>query len=133
MPGDPTKTVDWDEALTQVGGDKEFLDEVLQDLKGEAQTAKEEIEAAIEVKNFDVISKSAHRIKGSASYCCCEPLRLAALTLQEAGHSGTLPTCTDPVKLLADIKVHFVHFNKILNELFTEIQRDVDATGSASA
>eukprot|EP01034_Spumella_vulgaris_P045523 gene45523-56706_t len=56
MPGDPNKTVDWEEALTQVGGDKEFLNEVLQDLKGEAQTAKDEIEAAIKISNFDVIS-----------------------------------------------------------------------------
>ncbi len=131
MPGDPNKTVDWEEALTQVGGDKEFLNEVLQDLKGEAQTAKDEIEAAIKISNFDVISKSAHRIKGSASYCCCEPLRLAALKLQEAGHSGTLPTCTDPAKLLADIKGYYATFNTIVDELFAEIQRDVDAGETA--
>ena len=37
------KIINWEEAMNQVGGDKDFLDEVLADLLTESQTAQEEI------------------------------------------------------------------------------------------
>jgi len=37
------KIIDWEEAMTQVGGDEEFLNEVLQDLLTESATAEQEI------------------------------------------------------------------------------------------
>jgi hypothetical protein len=36
----PKETINWTEAMDQVGGDREFLDEVLQDLLEEARTAE---------------------------------------------------------------------------------------------
>ena len=37
------KVINWEEAMNQVGGDRDFLDEVLADLLTESQTAKDEI------------------------------------------------------------------------------------------
>ena len=37
------KVINWEEAMNQVGGDKDFLDEVLADLLTESQNAKDEI------------------------------------------------------------------------------------------
>ncbi len=82
------KIVDWDEALNQVGGDKEFLHEILNDLVTEIDTAQKDIGEGITNKNFDTIMKAAHRIKGSASYLCCERLREVSFRLQNAGHDG---------------------------------------------
>jgi len=82
--------------------------------------AEEEISNAINISNFSDIMKAAHRIKGSASYLCCEPLREASLKLQEAGHSGTVE-CSNPDKLLDEIKTLFEQFQKILVVLRTEI------------
>ena len=48
-------------ALEQVAGDEEFLKEVLSDLLVESSTAEQDLENAIQAKNFDGIMKSAHR------------------------------------------------------------------------
>jgi HPt (histidine-containing phosphotransfer) domain-containing protein len=82
------KTINWEEALNQVGGDEEFLDEVLSDLLNESDTAETDIGKALAEKNFDGVMKAAHRIKGSASYLCCEKLRDVSFQLQNLGHSG---------------------------------------------
>lgn len=39
----PLRVINWEEAMNQVGGDRDFLDEVLADLLAESQTAQEEI------------------------------------------------------------------------------------------
>ncbi len=117
--------IDWDQAMEQVGGDREFLSEVLQDLLNESQTAEEEISAGIKANNFDAISKAAHRIKGSASYLCCEPLRIASLHLQEAGHSGTETGDKKPdlAKLMEQIKGMYTHFQETVLTLRVEIEK----------
>lgn len=39
--------IDWDEAMVQVGGDEEFLAEVLGDLLSESRTAEDEISKCV--------------------------------------------------------------------------------------
>ena len=115
------KIIDWDEAMVQVGGDREFLNEVLQDLLAESRTAEEEIGEAIKTLDFSGVMKAAHRIKGSASYLCCEALRDISLKLQDAGHDGTTSP-KDPEQLIAQINVLFEHFVECLKALRTEIE-----------
>ena len=100
--------IGWAEALDTVNDDKEFLREVLDDLVTELGTAKEEIAAAIKKKDFETIMKSAHRVKGSASYLACHPLKDCAYTLQQMGHNGS--TDAD----LEEIKAEFQRFNKLV-------------------
>jgi HPt (histidine-containing phosphotransfer) domain-containing protein len=115
------KVIDWEEAMAQVGGDKEFLNEVLQDLLTESKTAEEEIGEAIKISDFSGVMKAAHRIKGSASYLCCEALRDISLKLQDAGHEGTTSP-KDPAQLLEQIKGLFAQFCECLTTLREEIQ-----------
>ena len=115
------KIIDWDEAMVQVGGDREFLNEVLQDLLAESRTAEEEIGEAIKTSDFSGVMKAAHRIKGSASYLCCEALRDISLKLQDAGHDGTTSP-KDPEQLLIQIDLLFDHFVECLKALRTEIE-----------
>lgn len=82
------KVINWEGALEQVAGDEEFLNEVLRDLRTEADTAEDDLTTAIAAKNLDAVMKAAHRIKGSASYLCCDQLRDVSFTLQNLGHSG---------------------------------------------
>lgn len=79
------KLIDWEEAMKQVGDDEDFLNEVLDDLVAESKTAEEEMGDSIGKMDFDGIMKAAHRIKGSASYLCCEALRVTSLQLQDEG------------------------------------------------
>lgn len=80
--------INWDEAMTQVSDDVEFLREVLADLIDESMTAKEELRANIEGRNFENVMKAAHRIKGSASYLCVDRMREISLHMQLYGHAG---------------------------------------------
>ena len=115
------KIIDWEEAMTQVGGDEEFLNEVLQDLLTESATAEQEIGDAIGTSDFSGVMKAAHRIKGSASYLCCEALRDISLKLQDAGHEGTASP-KDPEQLLDKIKTLFDKFVQCLKDLKAEIE-----------
>jgi len=60
----------------------------LQDLLDEAKTAEDDIGASIKARDFGGVMRAAHRIKGSASYLSCEPLRDISYTLQQSGHDG---------------------------------------------
>ncbi len=82
------QVIHWSDALKQVGGDQEFLDEVLLDLITEAQTAEDSMLAAIQAADFDALMNAAHRVKGSASYLCCEVMREVSLELRISGHAG---------------------------------------------
>jgi HPt (histidine-containing phosphotransfer) domain-containing protein len=114
------KIIDWDEAMVQVGGDRDFLNEVLQDLLAESETAENEIGEAIKTSDFSGVMKAAHRIKGSASYLCCDALKDVSLKLQDAGHDGTTNP-RDPEQLLTHIRALFEDFVKCLEALRAEI------------
>mmetsp|Transcript_16645 Transcript_16645/g.36927 ORF Transcript_16645/g.36927 Transcript_16645/m.36927 type:complete len:195 (-) Transcript_16645:292-876(-) len=120
----PKDTINWTEAMDQVGGDREFLDEVLQDLLEEARTAEEEIADAIRIEDFSQIMKAAHRIKGSASYLCCEDLKDASLKLQEFGHEGTKAGAKKE-SLMKNIRAEYVIFEQCLRDLRAEVARSI--------
>ena len=98
---DKKPPIDWREAMNQVGGDKEFLTEVLQDLLDEAKTAENDLATSISAKDFGGVMRAAHRITGSASYLSCEPLRVISFALQQAGHAGE----EDPTNLGLFVKI----------------------------
>jgi HPt (histidine-containing phosphotransfer) domain-containing protein len=112
--------INWEEAMTQVGGEVEFLEEILQDLLDEAQTAEDDILAGINTKDFDRIMKAAHRIKGSATYLGCEALRVTAYAIQQLGQTGT----KNPNEGLWDkINEEYALFLTALQNLRAEITR----------
>ncbi len=113
-------TINWDEAMNQVGGDRDFLDEVLQDLLNEAETAEKEISDAIHSEDFLGVMRAAHRIKGSASYLCCDALKQVSLELQDKGHAGSVAG-SDGVKILREIKTLFTIFEECLEKLRKEV------------
>jgi HPt (histidine-containing phosphotransfer) domain-containing protein len=115
-----TACINWDEAMNQVGGDKSFLDEVLSDLLSEADAAKGEIADGIETADYSMVMKAAHRIKGSASYLCCDNLRDVSFQLQEAGHKGVQDGDASG-DIMANIVTLFAQFVDHLNELKAEV------------
>lgn len=105
-----------------VGGDKEFLKEVLNDLLNESDAAQADIEGAIAANptDFECIQKAAHRIKGSAAYLCCEDLRKASYELQNAGQEARMPGVDEKAQL-EKIKGMFTDFQTALAILRTII------------
>ena len=83
-----SEVVNWEKVLEQVQGDEEFLCEVLGDLLKEAREAETEIADGIEAKDWDCVSKAAHRVKGSSAYLNCDQLRECSSNLQNLGHDA---------------------------------------------
>jgi HPt (histidine-containing phosphotransfer) domain-containing protein len=108
--------INWREALETVNDDKEFLQEVLEDLVTELCTAKEEITAAVKRKDFESIMKAAHRVKGSASYLACHPLKDCAFNLQQMGHNGSSDAD------LEEIIDEFTKFKKLVEDTEEEMK-----------
>jgi HPt (histidine-containing phosphotransfer) domain-containing protein len=110
-------TVDWDAASEQVGGDDEFLKEVLDDLISEADAAVDEMKSAIEEKSYDGVMHPAHRIKGSASYLYCEALKDVSLRLQDLGKKKDTPEEGD----WEEIAAAYDEFVSYLEDLRVEV------------
>lgn len=119
MPKD-TEIIDWAEAMNQVGGDRDFLDEVLRDLLQESDEAETEMESAVKAEDYGAIKRAAHRIKGSAAYLCCYALRDISLTLQDLGHEGESKPSD---ALMEDIRKKFETFCTALQDLKDEIHK----------
>mmetsp|Transcript_81976 Transcript_81976/g.177118 ORF Transcript_81976/g.177118 Transcript_81976/m.177118 type:complete len:140 (-) Transcript_81976:158-577(-) len=124
--------LDWPEAMNQVGGDKEFLAEVLQDLTEEAKTAEEDIQKAINEEDFEAIMKAAHRIKGSATYLGCAALRNSSFAIQQLGHDGG-SAGSNKEELLESIKKEYQNFLAALADLKAEIERWTKEEGAVDA
>jgi HPt (histidine-containing phosphotransfer) domain-containing protein len=115
------KIIDWDEAMNQVGGDREFLSEVLGDLLQESNTAEEEIYHGIQNQDFTAVMKAAHRIKGSASYLCCEQLRWYSWKLQDVGQAASQ---NPSLQLRQEIDQLYASYRSSLAKLKEEIGKD---------
>ena len=66
--------IDWNEAIEQCGGDKDFLVEMLHELKNEILTNKPKLEIAVDKKDFKEIVEISHLMKGSSATLMCNCL-----------------------------------------------------------
>lgn len=84
-----SSSIDWNMALEQVRGDQGFLKEILGDLMKESTEASERILEGMRTRQFVMVMKAAHQVKGSASYLYCTDLQKCASKLQDLGNEGT--------------------------------------------
>lgn len=61
-----TNPINWDKALTTVGGDSELLSELLSVYVSEANQMLRQIDTAIETDDRSLIRRSAHTLKGAS-------------------------------------------------------------------
>ena len=98
-------------------------------MRTESNTAEEDIKQAIAARNLDGIMKTAHRIKGSSSYLCCDQLRDTSFLLQNMGHGGV--GLTDPQaidSLFVEVNQTFEVFQKNLLDLRAEINEKLNGS-----
>lgn len=134
------KIIDWDEAMSSIGGSEEFLHEVVQDLLKEASTAEDDIGKGMNDKDLTAIMKAAHRIGGSASYFSCEDLvgRASAIkhVAQEAlkaKETASEPSTTIDPALMVELTNLFAKFATSANILREEVARRFAAPDSNSS
>lgn len=100
----PKLVIDWDKALSNVGDDRDFLDEVIQDFVGEAEKAQNLLSDGLKRKDFALIMTEAHKVKGSASYLSCDELEYISSKLQDYGHEGKTISKEKEPQLWRDIE-----------------------------
>jgi len=92
-----SKTVlfDWEKALSQVGGTKEILVDLIQLFGEEAPKLSKAIRIAVEEKNMAEVRRNAHTLKGSARIFSAEPLVDAAARIEMMGKDQDLSEIDD--------------------------------------
>ncbi len=98
--GSSPPAVDWDVARAHLGSDPQVLQEFAGLLKSQSPTLLAEIRRAIESGDFKLLRRSAHTLKGSATYFGAEPLVEAALALEAQGRNETLDGATEKLATL---------------------------------
>lgn len=94
----PTNTapaVDWNIANDRLGGRAEVLSELSALVKVEAPALLADLRRAIETRDFKLLRRSAHTLKGSVSYFGAEPLVQAALALEILGRTESLDNANE--------------------------------------
>lgn len=75
-------TIDWESAMEQCGDDKDFLVEMLHELKNELLTNKPKLEIAVDKKDFKEIVEISHLIKGSSGTLMCSEIATSMADLE---------------------------------------------------
>jgi two-component system, sensor histidine kinase and response regulator len=92
--------VDWSVAQERLGGGADVLREFSDLVKSQTPTLLSDVRRAIEARDFKLLRRSAHTLKGSVSYFGAEPLVQAALALENLGRSESLDGSTEMLATL---------------------------------
>jgi HPt (histidine-containing phosphotransfer) domain-containing protein len=99
------------DALERIGGDPEFLQELLGIYSEEFLQRAKELRSAVSEKSFSAIQDLGHTLKGSSANLSLPGLQKAALDLEMAGREKDLQKAKDS---LASLEQEFERLKKFL-------------------
>ncbi len=99
------------EALERIGGDPEFLRELLGIYSEEFLLRTKELRSAVSEKSFSAIQELGHTLKGSSANISLPGLQKAAFGLEMAGREKDLQKAKDS---LASLEKEFERLKKFL-------------------
>ncbi|KAA3617733.1 MAG: hypothetical protein D8M58_00745 [Calditrichaeota bacterium] len=94
------KLIDYQEALDRLGGDEEFLNELLQELLIQIDQNFDEIKKAIENKNYDELKSISHSLKGASANLNVTRMANHFLTLEDLGTANSIEGASDILHLV---------------------------------
>ena len=86
----PGEELDFDSAITRVGGDMDLFREIAEVFLDDCPNQLARIESAIEKGDAEALRSSAHSLKGAVSNFGADAARESALQLEEIGKEGRL-------------------------------------------
>lgn len=89
-PERAAKALDWELALSRVGGDADLLQEIALLFLSDSSRMLREIDQAVAARDSRALDRSAHTLKGCVSNFGAQRLYEAALALERMGRSGDL-------------------------------------------
>ena len=97
-----SKTMDFEMALREFGGDSDFfgkmLDNFMDDMKGRISTMRRGVLQG----DADIVSGEAHSVRGAASTLCAQKMAAIAAELEKAAKSDTLDDCGEILERLGE-------------------------------
>jgi HPt (histidine-containing phosphotransfer) domain-containing protein len=88
------------EALDRVGGEAEFLDELLALYEKEFRTQASRLKKALAAGNFESIREIGHGLKGTSANLSLPGLRDAALAVELSGKAGSTASARKALEAL---------------------------------
>ncbi|MBM3296753.1 MAG: Hpt domain-containing protein [Candidatus Aminicenantes bacterium] len=85
MSPDP---IDLPSALKRIGGEKEFLRELLEIFETDYREKADRLKKAVETGDFESLKNIGHALKGASANLSLEPLKEACRSMEEAGEAG---------------------------------------------
>ncbi len=99
----PAANTSWNktEALARIGGDEDLLAELCQIFLQESPKLLEKLERAVTAGDFETVVKTAHSLKGEASYLGAARASQAARQIEQLGRAGNQAEVTKIFTVLA--------------------------------
>jgi len=113
--------MDLSEAMTNMDGDAELLQEIVEIFLETAQSQLDSIGQCVQIGETNQVAIQAHAMKGGASNFCARKFVASALRLELLAKEGSLDGATE---LLAEMQKHFdevVDVVKVIN--WPEVER----------
>lgn len=82
--------VDFNEALKQFDGDRDYMNELFAEFAAGLPARMDEIRAALAEGSAERLFQRAHSLKGASLTFCAQPLAEAARRIEEAGRVGDM-------------------------------------------
>ncbi len=104
------KVIDLETALERLGGDKEFLIELLGELIKQIEISLPDLKKAIETANYDEVRSIAHGLKGAAANLGADKISEQFLQLENMGKEhqlqNALPALQQVEQMYEELKEH---------------------------
>jgi HPt (histidine-containing phosphotransfer) domain-containing protein len=94
------KLIDYKEALDRLGGDEEFLTELLHELLVQIDQNFSQIKRAIETKNYEELKMLSHSLKGASANLNVNRIANHFLNLEELGTTSSIDGANEILDLV---------------------------------
>jgi signal transduction histidine kinase/CheY-like chemotaxis protein/HPt (histidine-containing phosphotransfer) domain-containing protein len=122
-PAPDAKPIKMDSLLELCMGDEKFVRTMLDKFQATLGDSLAAIEQAISSADADATSKSAHKLKGSASYFSAEPIRYFAAEIETLSKNGSLAGAEE---LLSQLRPQVQRCLDFIHEFLTPAQPEAE-------
>jgi HPt (histidine-containing phosphotransfer) domain-containing protein len=95
-----TTPIDMNKALDELGNDKDFVIELINDLLSQIPEQMLSIREGIRINNCELVWRQAHTIKGGAGNIAATAIADIAFKIELAGKEGNIALCNDLIVTL---------------------------------
>ncbi len=114
--------LDLAEAMTNMDGDSELLQEIVEIFMETADPQLDSIQQCIQIEDVNNVAIQAHAMKGGASNFCARKFVASSLRLEQLAKSGSLADAEDILAQMRADYAEVVEVVKVIN--WEEVERN---------